>query len=219
MASDEYPPYIPMPSLGHELGLMFGFLSLCIVVMGAYVALWRVSQTRLDAQDLARRKAFRNKNPALVTTTSITAGQNPSPTRDTTTTSTPKTVAQEKMLDRVPMPENRAELPVHGMEIYATVKGNASTSQIRSPLGQSTLSPVSPVSPPGSGGLAGRAVGSVSPVGGGFALECIVGMALEGGRSLGQGPFRDGFRSAGPARRFRGGSGPAVEIGPAPSRE
>jgi hypothetical protein len=41
MASDEYPPYIPMPSLGHELGLMFGFLSLCIVVMGAYVALWR----------------------------------------------------------------------------------------------------------------------------------------------------------------------------------
>lgn len=40
MASDEYPPYIPMPSLGHELGLMFGFLSLCIVVMGAYVALW-----------------------------------------------------------------------------------------------------------------------------------------------------------------------------------
>lgn len=30
-----------MPSLRHELGLMFGFLSLCIVVIGAYVALWR----------------------------------------------------------------------------------------------------------------------------------------------------------------------------------
>jgi hypothetical protein len=41
MASNEYPPYIPMPSLGHELGLMFGFLSLSIVVIGAYVALWR----------------------------------------------------------------------------------------------------------------------------------------------------------------------------------
>ncbi|CAP95080.1 hypothetical protein E8E15_002401 [Penicillium rubens] len=218
MASDEYPPYIPMPSLGHELGLMFGFLSLCIVVMGAYVALWRVSQTRLDAQDLARRKAFRNKNPAIGTTTSITAGRSRSPIKDTTVTPTPKTAAQEKMLDRVVLPENRAELPVHGMEMYTT-KGNASISQIRSPLGQSMLSPVSPVSPLGSGGLAGRAVGSISPVGGGIALESIVGMALEGGRSLGQGPFRDGFRSASPARRFGGGSGPAVEIGPAPSRE
>jgi hypothetical protein len=104
------------------------------------------------------------------------------------------------------------------MEMYAT-KGNASTSQIRSPLGQSMLSPVSPVSPLGSGGLAGRAVGSVSPVGGGIACESIIGMALEGGRGLGQGPFRDGFRSPSPARRFGGGSGPAVEIGPAPSRE
>jgi hypothetical protein len=41
MAIDEYPPYTPMPSLGHELGLMFGFLSLCIVAMVAYIALWR----------------------------------------------------------------------------------------------------------------------------------------------------------------------------------
>jgi hypothetical protein len=109
------------------------------------------------------------------------------------------------MLDRVVLPENRAELPVHGMEMYTT-KGNASISQIRSPLGQSMLSPVSPVSPLGSGGLAGRAVGSISPVGGGIALESIVGMALEGGRSLGQGPFRDGFRSA----ALRGGLGVGV---------
>lgn len=41
MAKDEYPPYTPMPSLGHELGLMFGFLALCAIVMAAYVALWR----------------------------------------------------------------------------------------------------------------------------------------------------------------------------------
>ncbi|CAG8903645.1 unnamed protein product [Penicillium egyptiacum] len=212
MASDEYPPYIPMPSLGHELGLMFGFLSLCIVVMGAYVALWRVSQTRLDAQDLARRKPFRNKNPALGTTTSVTAGRNPSPSKDST-------AVQEKMLDRVAMPENRAELPVHGMEMYAAGKANSSTSQTRSPLGQSMLSPISPASPLGSGGLAGRAAGSVSRVGGGIALESIVGMAWEGGRRLSQGPLSDGFRLASPARRFGGGSGPLVEIGPAPSRE
>lgn len=41
MATDEYPPFVPMPSLRNELGVMFGFFSLCIVVMGAYVALWR----------------------------------------------------------------------------------------------------------------------------------------------------------------------------------
>ena len=41
MASDEYSPYVPIASLRHELGLMFGFLSLYIVVMGAYVTLWR----------------------------------------------------------------------------------------------------------------------------------------------------------------------------------
>ena len=44
-------------------------------------------------------------------------------------------------------------------------------------------------------------------------------MALEG-TSLSQSPLLvDGFRSASPARRFGGGIGPSVEIGPAPSRE
>lgn len=39
--ADEFPPYVPMPSLGHELGLMFGFFSLCLAVMAAYVVIWR----------------------------------------------------------------------------------------------------------------------------------------------------------------------------------
>lgn len=86
------------------------------------------------------------------------------------------------MLDRVGMPENRAELPVHGMEVYAAGKGNASTSQIRSPLGQAMpLSIVSPVGPLGGSGVAGRAASSVSLVGGGIALESIVGVALKEG--------------------------------------
>ncbi|KGO74697.1 hypothetical protein PITC_083060 [Penicillium italicum] len=220
MAKDEYPPYVPMPSLRHELGLMFGFLSLCIVVMGAYVALWRISQARLDAQDLARRKSLRNKTPTqqlLGTTTSVTAGWSPSPGNDTTN-SNPTAAVQEKMLDRIGMPENRAELPVHGMEMYPARKGNAITSHIRCPFSRST--PLSPVSPLGSGGAANRAVGSVSPVKGGLAVESIVGMALEGGRSFGQCSLRvDRFLSASPARRFGGRSGLAVEIGPAPSRE
>ncbi|KGO36282.1 hypothetical protein PEX1_034920 [Penicillium expansum] len=204
MATDEYPPFVPMPSLRNELGVMFGFFSLCIVVMGAYVALWRRYQTRLDAQDLAHRKSLRNKSqtqPLLGTTTSVTAGRSPNPSNDTTTSKT-KASVQERMLDYISMPENRAELPVHGMEMYAPRKGNAITSHIRCPFSRST-----PLS-------------SASPVGGGIAAESIVGMTLEGGRSLNQCLLRvDGFRSASPARRFGGGSGPAVEIGPAPSRE
>ncbi|KAJ5356741.1 hypothetical protein N7517_011350 [Penicillium concentricum] len=254
---DEYPPYTPMPSLRHELGLMFGFLSLFVVAMGAYIALWRgelsnffsyisispkftppiplrhdqiiikptlfyspnnqppVSQTRLHAQDLARRKAYRDKTPSqppLGTTTSVTAGLAQSP-KD----ADPNAAVQEKMLDRIGIPENRAELPVHGMEMYANGKWNARTQLIRCPFSRGTpLSPVTPASPLGSG-VAG-AVGSVSPVGGGIVLESFVGVALDG-RSFGQKLSDDGFRSASPARRFGGKSGPPVEIGPAPSRE
>ncbi|CAI7623700.1 unnamed protein product [Penicillium crustosum] len=199
MASDKYPPYVPMPSLRHELGLMFGFLSLCIVVVGAYIALWRVYQTRLDAQDLTRRKSFRSKNPTqpfLGTTTSVTVGRSPSPSDDTT-----KAGVQEKTFDRIGMPENRAELPVHGMEMYPARKGCTITSHIRSPFSRSTPpSTAGPVSPLGSGGAGPKAVSS-----------CIVGMALKGGRGLNQSPLR--------VDRFGGGIGPSVEIGPAPSRE
>lgn len=114
------------------------------------------------------------------------------------------------MFDRIGMPENRAELPVHGMEMYAAKKGCTITSHIRSPFSRSTpLSGAGSVSALGSGAAGPKAVSS-----------CIVGMALRGGRGLNQSPLRvDGFRLASPARRFGGGIGPPVEIGPAPSRE
>ena len=35
------PPYTPMTSLGQELGVLFGFLSACLVVMAVYVYFWR----------------------------------------------------------------------------------------------------------------------------------------------------------------------------------
>jgi hypothetical protein len=35
------PPYTPMTSLSHELGILFGFLAACFVVMGVYVFFWR----------------------------------------------------------------------------------------------------------------------------------------------------------------------------------
>ncbi|OQE44404.1 hypothetical protein PENCOP_c002G06229 [Penicillium coprophilum] len=217
MDMDEYPLYTPIPSLNHELGLMFGFLSLFIVAMGAYIALWRISQTRLRAQDLARRKAYYKKNTPhapLGTTTSVTAGLPPSPSRD----SKSKAEVQEKMLDRICLPENRAELPVHGMEMFAVGKWNARTPHIRCPFSRATpLSPVSPASPLGSGTVDG-AVDSVSPVRGEAGLGSIVGVVLDGGRSLSQGLGFNGVRSASPARRVGGRIGP-VEIGPAPSRE
>ncbi|KAJ5457981.1 hypothetical protein N7475_009369 [Penicillium sp. IBT 31633x] len=180
MAKDEYPPYTPMPSLGHELGLMFGFLALCAIVMAAYVALWRVSQTRLHAQDIAHRNSIRNKTPHLPpgTTPSITATL--SPGKDST-------VLHEKMLDRFAVPANRAELPVHGMEMYARGRGvytldngNASAPRMSSPLLQSRA--LSPVSALGGGGTgdAGTGMGSrgVSPLRGGIGLESIAGLAL-----------------------------------------
>ncbi|KAJ5812891.1 hypothetical protein N7447_009914 [Penicillium robsamsonii] len=146
MAMAEYPPYTPMPSLNHELGLMFGFLSLFVVAMGVYTALWRVFHTRLHAQHLAHRKAYRDKTPTqapLGTTTSVTAGPTQSPNKD----ATPNANVQEKMLDRIGKPENRAELPVHGMEMYAAGKLNARTQPFKCPFSRATpLSPVSSVS-------------------------------------------------------------------------
>lgn len=36
-----YIPYTPMPSLGHELGIMFGFIGACTFTMVAYTLFWR----------------------------------------------------------------------------------------------------------------------------------------------------------------------------------
>lgn len=35
------PPYTPMPSLGHELGVMFGFIVACLLIMAVYIYFWR----------------------------------------------------------------------------------------------------------------------------------------------------------------------------------
>lgn len=38
---ENIPPYTPMSSLGHELGILFGFVVACFVVMAIYIFLWR----------------------------------------------------------------------------------------------------------------------------------------------------------------------------------
>lgn len=35
------PPETPISSLGHELGIMFGFMAACLVIIGIYVLFWR----------------------------------------------------------------------------------------------------------------------------------------------------------------------------------
>lgn len=44
---ENIPPYTPMSSLGHELGVLFGFLLACFVVMAVYIVLWRSEYTML----------------------------------------------------------------------------------------------------------------------------------------------------------------------------
>jgi hypothetical protein len=39
------PPYTPMPSLGHELGVMFGFIVACLLIMAVYIYFWRGMQS------------------------------------------------------------------------------------------------------------------------------------------------------------------------------
>ncbi|RHZ43176.1 uncharacterized protein CDV56_100472 [Aspergillus thermomutatus] len=58
------PPYTPMPSLGHELGVMFGFIVACLLIMAVYIYFWRAADRRDKQRDRDRqrdlaRRAFR----------------------------------------------------------------------------------------------------------------------------------------------------------------
>lgn len=41
--SDNEPkiPFHPAPSIGHEIGVMFGFIGFFVVAMGVYYVLWQ----------------------------------------------------------------------------------------------------------------------------------------------------------------------------------
>ncbi|RAL04772.1 uncharacterized protein BO80DRAFT_441623 [Aspergillus ibericus CBS 121593] len=55
------PPYTPMTSLGHELGVLFGFLTACFVVMAVYVYFWRAAETREEHAQSLRREMLLNR--------------------------------------------------------------------------------------------------------------------------------------------------------------
>ncbi|KAI2943777.1 hypothetical protein CBS147322_8274 [Aspergillus niger] len=50
------PPYTPMTSLSRELGILFGFLAACFVVMGVYVFFWRAAEFRSEHAQKLRRQ-------------------------------------------------------------------------------------------------------------------------------------------------------------------
>lgn len=35
-----FPDYTPAPSIGHELGVMFGFMVFCLLFVGVYWFIW-----------------------------------------------------------------------------------------------------------------------------------------------------------------------------------
>ncbi|KAJ5900769.1 uncharacterized protein N7473_004839 [Penicillium subrubescens] len=69
----QYPAYTPT-SLGKELGIMFAFIGACVVTMGVYSVIWRRIQLRTQEEDLARRKAFKNRTAAQPDTLSAANG-------------------------------------------------------------------------------------------------------------------------------------------------
>ncbi|KAL1998943.1 hypothetical protein VTN02DRAFT_5318 [Thermoascus thermophilus] len=59
MAGDndvEVPQYTPMPSLGYELAIMFGFTVACLLSMLIYFVFWQAAQRSNATQEQARRE-------------------------------------------------------------------------------------------------------------------------------------------------------------------
>lgn len=49
-------PYTPPPSLGHELGVLFGFAGAMVLAMSAYLVVWQLGQRRSARKEAARRQ-------------------------------------------------------------------------------------------------------------------------------------------------------------------
>jgi len=56
---DKVTPYTPPPSVGHEIGVMFGFIGAFIVAMALYTVFWQVTnrrEQRREAEKLRSRQ-------------------------------------------------------------------------------------------------------------------------------------------------------------------
>lgn len=52
--------FVPMPSLGHELGVMFGFFGLMAICMTAYGIAWQFGNKRSQRKEAERVEQLRN---------------------------------------------------------------------------------------------------------------------------------------------------------------
>jgi hypothetical protein len=51
----------PGPSLGHELGIMFGFITLFVLATVVYYVMWQAGNKRDERTELGRREALAQK--------------------------------------------------------------------------------------------------------------------------------------------------------------
>ncbi|KAJ5894592.1 hypothetical protein N7495_006283 [Penicillium taxi] len=132
-------PYTPMRSLSQELGIMFGFIGLCIVTTAIYAYFWHAAQRRNHAEDLAYRKTFHSRTAPLAENMNMNMNMNMNkfPSKHlpfVTPGGSSGRVVQEKMLDRYAPPVNRVELPVHGIPMMQLDR-ERNRSQVHSGVG------------------------------------------------------------------------------------
>ncbi|KAK2759125.1 hypothetical protein FQN54_003224 [Arachnomyces sp. PD_36] len=55
---EDFPDFHAGPPLGQELGVMFGFMGFCILMVGVYWFVWQAAQRRASRKEAARRDAL-----------------------------------------------------------------------------------------------------------------------------------------------------------------
>ncbi|KAJ5947293.1 hypothetical protein N7466_000308 [Penicillium verhagenii] len=129
-----FQPYTPATSLGDELAIIFAFSAAMVGTMIIYVFFWRIRQKQNHEEDLVRRRALQVRTASRAETfnfdlqlgnmATVTAGGGSVADSwdlgSVVASSSGAAGVHEKMMDRdrdqFATPENRVELPVHGME-------------------------------------------------------------------------------------------------------
>jgi len=52
-------PYVPPPSIGHEIGVIFGFIAFMLLCMITYGFVWQVGNKRSQLKEAKRIEALR----------------------------------------------------------------------------------------------------------------------------------------------------------------
>jgi len=62
MAPEDGHSYVPPPSIGHELGVMFGFIGVFIISMGLYMIWWKIANKRSKTEEDERIRTVRQQD-------------------------------------------------------------------------------------------------------------------------------------------------------------